>query len=501
MSLLWRQPFRVLRESGQDQNLLGSADYIIKTECDLIPSTDFCPCVRGWYIATFCLCETCGYHSNSNGIGPKALFPAYFPSAPSVEHDAAGEQMFDSDGVMIHKIPFNTGDWPGIVYDAFKGDGISCVRHQVGPAPFQGEIHAKLYLNGAEIASHPSIQCSEGDSPFLGMDPFYDSPDPNDREEWESDLWRIQHNISDKGVYILDLQVKYIPTDTSKKEKGYTLRVPIRVHDLPANAGQGSVVIIPDWGFVESDECRVHGLVGTEYASFYTVLLKGPFKTKDMAEDVYSVFKTQVDDFAAGCACLNPSCGEETRIGYSYIEDTPDPISGLYKLESFANQPEPGAGCGGGYMGYSLSHGTAFVVIKTLADGKKVSGATSGTLAPCEYIEVWSTIPWDNNYTDSVWGLSGDKWTISSTRPPCKFCENNVFIFPPDPFPSDCVYHRYSYDADGVFWLSDWDYTPRKDGGPHGIPGSTEQYLDYTGEVLIASMTSILLGELPEGLA
>lgn len=503
MSLLWNSPFRITRGSGDNITLVGSADYFIKTKCDLIPRADFCPCTR-WWIVSLCPCTACGYHSNSKSLGPRASFPANYPTSPYAEHDAAGMQMYDEDGNMIHKITFTRGDWPGCATDGYLGDGISCVEHQTSPAPFDGTIKAILYLNGVAISTHADIDCAQNDQFWLGCDTFYTSPDPNTRDNLQSNAWFIMRDIPEKGSHKLDLVIRFEPDDPDLKPQGYAMRMPIRIHSMPTGSSYGKVMVIPDWALSENDECGVHGLVGNDVVSFYMEPLKGPFDSEADAKNVYARWKSLLDEYAATCACQTHGClPAPDGFGFGWWHDDPSE-NGLYQLDSFANGPEPSFGCLSEYVSYAVSIGSHIVLLKTLESGQVFPALPSGILAPCERIDAWATSKpdWNDPDFNAKWGIGevGDGiHAVGDERPPCRFCENSAFL--QSPVPADCAFHLESYDADGLFWLSGWHYTPTNQGGPAGIPSTTQELLDYLGDVLMVRASDILLSELPEGLA
>lgn len=445
-------------------------------------------------------------------MGSLATFPETVPSTGN-PHPASGKQMYDDEGHRICMIDFDSDQALQRILlptDGFKDNSVCAIRHLTDEAPFDCTISADLYLSGPLhgpdrhlIGQFTGGSCAEGGQIYLGCTEYYDNYNTINATLYESNLWGIDWDVPDAGSYNLDLTVTLTPNGTGDP-LSYSIRVPIRIHDCAFNAPVHSVLIVPAWA-IQGLDCSFPVYVPTlsKWMSAELKVLRGPFRTQAMAQEVYDNFSSLIDLFSERCICPPGGC-TESNIGFNIA--VWDSAVGMYALEGYGGVGDPKGcwGCDTWYIQYDVSCGSDVVLLKTDANGVVgYIGSGQGILAPCERVCAYS-----NNYPDPEDPDANLKWylggysTMYGKADPCPFCGEADWDFDTHAWGSPyCAYSTETFTDGGSTITSSWTYTPRKDGGPYGIPGSTEEYNDWKNIVLMRAVgIRALLDEMPENL-
>ena len=447
MSLVWRKLFRIKdgeKIVGRYRLMLRNAATRLAYLCNL------CPCVE-WNISMLCPCNICGTHDTA-GLGENAVFPEFYPTGGG-EHPKALGRMWDDETPrrLVHAITIQNGLWPPrssengdpqdpSVYGVF-GQYISAVRYYfTSEADFAATVTFELMLDGTTIKKLGPISVGANEEyGWIGRSELYDLFEPDDSDVFESDTWLVNTEIMSAGDHALYLRITY---DGGADPLVRTVRTPIQIH-LTEGPNLRDVLIVPaklnhaDCLYPTSD-------VGIVMASLEK--LKGPFRTKEDAEQVYSMYGDLFEAKAKKCLCLPAGCSSHS-IGYGFF-GAYNPALGLYPLEQFSGlNVQPGAGCDYHYIEYSISMGANIRLIKIDADGNWSRAGSSGILAPCEHVYGYSTsvpgpeVPpgWDG----TEWEMSGDQGYVARPVGDCPFCDD-----PNDPeAPEYCIYSNAEWEA------------------------------------------------------
>ena len=444
MSLVWRKLFRIKDGEefvGKYWLMLRNAATRLAYLCNL------CPC-NEWNISMLCPCTICGTHDTA-GLGENAVFPEFYPTGGG-EHPKALRRMWDDETPrrLVHAITIQNGLWPPrsseyrdppdpSVY-GILGQYISAVRYYfTSEADFAANVTFELMLDGTTIKTLGPIFVGVNEEyGWIGRSKLHNSVQLDDPDVFESDTWLVNTEMMSTGDHALDLRITY---DGGADQLVRTVRTPIQIH-LTEGPNLRDVLIVPaklnhvDCLYPTSD-------VGIVMASLEK--MKGPFRTKEDAEQVYSMYGDLFEAKAKKCLCLPGGCSDHS-IGYGYF-DSYDPALGLYPLGSHAGKVIPGAGCHWHYIEYSFSIGTNIRIIKTDAYGNMYAVGSSGILAPCEGVRGYSTSipevapPWDG----TEWKMRGDFDYVAPPVDDCPFCDD-----PNDPeAPDYCIYSNAEWEA------------------------------------------------------
>ena len=532
MSMFWKKGFRYKIVSAVEPD---GFDLFVANKYGILPKVDFCPCVNGWYIATFCACELCENSKTTNWIGRPAVFPSFFENG--YPHDFAGEPVYDVDGNPVCCVDFDADKVAFNILPMIsevENSVVFAVRHKTPSAPYDCEINATLRITGPlavgdgadpfEWAGEmDAVSCEVGTCVHLGASNYYTHYDHNAREQRWTDMWDVRYQMPEgTGTFNLDLTVTMQDINNPDAVPfSYSIRQPIVVLDVGENMGNGSVAILPDYAISEGS-CAYSSLneQAGERVSLSASPIKGPFKTKAMAEEVYTEFKGLIDEYARLCAC---TVGRDRGTAGGRITTTTScPFYGVQPnpMPEFITASQIDGECFGSssdepalfFAGpsivewYSEAGGWEYKLIRFDKYGRELGPWSGGILQPCERAEV-------RLYLNGQWEGSpaaeyhADETSLNFTTEKCPFCGPDRWDFDAhawhNTLGSHCKYVGTTFIDGNTTHLSVWGYTPAKDnnGTPYGIPGNTEQYLDWTGEVPIVDPIYPLLGELPEGLA
>ena len=473
MSQLWKRLFTV--KNGA--TTIGSfALRLANTATKLLFNCDCCPCEPEWYIVALCPCASCDAPVRCAN-GADAL-------------DVDGDPLYFDSGDRVQEVEYADARRDECIPTAV-GCGIDAIKHLCREPPFTGTVSAKVYVAGDEIAAAAwSGSCTAGVQQYLG---WYDFSGDNKYAR----LLPVGYQFAEKGVVNIDLVVEF--SATGEKTVRYTCRRSFKVWERPETVEAGQVLIVPGWITKDDSEvtfCRYIGTYLGKTVSFSPNILKGPFDTEAHAQAVYDDHQTIIDLYAEKCACAVPC--NLVNVAFSNY----DVVEGRGWQMTFPGSGSADKiGCEVGWIQYEIDYGAKIEGRIYRPDGSYSAAGTSGVLRPCEMITFWATEepPEPSGQYSGDFGLTYQNNFVYGASDPCPFCPNTDFDGSPT---AHCAYHLETDTEIPPRWLSDWEYTPDKDGGPHGVPNNTAEHLDDIGEVLMAaSVYRQMLDDLPEGLA
>lgn len=445
---------------------------------------DCCPCYTGgWYIATVCPCLNCG-HAGPAFIGD--LIPEgnafvtvdWGPNNEMVNLKCLTMQkLTPRDSANDPNHPFGSvARWPCMTVPTKSI--LYAVRHKTIPAPFDGSVGAKLYLNGAFIGSYQGPQaCSENDEVEIGYELDVSAPVIG---------LGVYEQFSSEGINNVDLVVTFHPSAEGVEDVVYACRTSITVVDPgeefngETRPWVGTVGIVPEYTNLDIQECVIEGEdpVSHMTVGMYFKALKGPFATRADAEAVLAEFGAFIRAYAASCdVCEQGPCD----IGVFGIDQVVG-SSGWCEIEEFGAIDDRAPGprsCTDAWLRWT---------------GWEIN-LTEG--APFEIkVERW-------NYDGTIDEIPYDSVPSDGVFPPCSG-GYHVYVQKIDPnfdwanihdWMSIEGYDEYLFahpncvvtDEESQFYEYLWDYEHPGDlehpedfvEGQTGVPNNTQEWLDY----------------------
>lgn len=513
MSLFWNRA-SVTKVGG---GAACRASFTLTNKRGLVTVADYCPCdSREWIIATMCEYkpdEECIEPEVHAMVGFRASFPSTLPSDPETAHPVADAPMYHSDGVTrVYKLVFEEGDWPGISYDAIRNTRIDAISHWTRAAPFECEINAVAYFDGAAVAETDGEVCAEGARCCLGRTEYRYSPNPIHTDTFESDCWQMGLTgqgvfVGDAGAHNLDLVVTLTPTaaalaiDDTLVPVKYSMRYPLITWGVDSQVQNlGGVAILPNFVYEYQESGGVFSVwVGegedAHWDRYIITKLFGWYATREIAYEVYSAFSSLISSWATSCAC-GGTHGHECY-GDCFAADSYEFWPGFgYRLQ-LGSGPHVCIDAGFIFKGtrwvfddFFLGEDCFIVAIDMFGN---ISTLTDPNTIPecCGFYFVCN-----DNEIDPAYQLSGNYWDPGCvpSNPTCPYCDSSCWDFtnhawlqdgtyPSQGNPSEyCQYVKTTFTDGatvhyGVITYLSWHDAP--DGDPHGIPGNQDDYEDW----------------------
>jgi hypothetical protein len=334
MSLLWRRNYQLDDPNNPDT---ANVPFLMGDKSKgVLFGSDYCMCGARWGIFTLCPTHIRVWGGTQIGQGGGYLtFPSFIPGTESPEHPEGIPHPYAGRPAYLDILDINGNRVPALWIrieggDVGAGNGflppiavqsygvLTTVKHQTGKAPFKCTISAELWEEGPlgeqntpvrrKIAEVTDIPCEDGKRVHLGQSSYWNS-NQSDAGEEITDAWRIPVSkqclhYEETCVARLDLTVTYTPIGGGTPKK-YSVRTPVLVIDLGADAEMGRAFVRPD---IFPDEGGAYrGSIGDAVLTLDVGLdvrrLKGPFRSKADALEVYTAHKAKIDAYAERCAC------------------------------------------------------------------------------------------------------------------------------------------------------------------------------------------------------